>query len=94
MWTQSEQKEFIDLYTESLERSGIGKFQFLLVGKKPKLMEVYDMTDPANRQYIGKFMWTSDLVKVLKEKVKGDTKKMVSLDEIETFFGFHTYYFQ
>ena len=25
MWTQSEQKEFIDLYTESLERSGIGK---------------------------------------------------------------------
>ena len=47
MWTQSEQKEFIDLYTESLERSGIGKYQFLLVGKKPKLMEVYDMTDPA-----------------------------------------------
>ena len=94
MWTQSEQKEFIDLYTESLERSGIGKYQFLLVGKKPKLMEVYDMTDPANRQYIGKFMWKSDLVKVLKERIKGDTKKLVSLDEIETFFGFHTYYFQ
>ena len=93
MWSESEQKEFIDLYTECLERSGIGKFQFLLVGKKPKLMEVYDMTDPANRQYIGKFMWTSDLVKVLKEKVKGDEKKLIALDETESVFEFNTYNF-
>ena len=56
-------------------------------------MEVYDMTDPDKRQYIGKFMWTSDLVKVLKEKVKGDEKKLIALDETESVFEFNTYNF-